>query len=61
MQARQIQIVVARDMRHRLATGEAAVDFCTLEMLAGLTVSHGPESLKGQVLLNGKDQVKVMG
>ena len=33
MQARQVQIIVARDLRHRLAGGEAAVDFRALEML----------------------------
>jgi hypothetical protein len=33
MQARQIQIVVARDLRHRLTGGEAAVDLRMLEML----------------------------
>ena len=34
--------MVARDLRHRLATGETAVDFRALEMLACLTVSHAP-------------------
>ena len=34
MQARRVQIMVARDLRHRLAGGEAAVDLRALEMLA---------------------------
>ena len=42
MQARQVQIIVARDLRHRLAGGKAAVDFRALEMLACLTCSHAP-------------------
>ena len=39
MQARRVQIMVARDLRHRLAAGEAAVDFRALEMLACVTIS----------------------
>jgi hypothetical protein len=30
MQARRVEIIVARDMRRRLAGGEAAVDFGSL-------------------------------
>ena len=33
MQARQVQIIVARDLRHRLAGGKPTVDLRTLEML----------------------------
>ena len=41
MQARRVQIVVARDLRHRLASGEATVDFRALEMLArGANSAH---------------------
>ncbi|MGA9499711.1 MAG: hypothetical protein WBV52_05715, partial [Pseudolabrys sp.] len=39
MQARRVHIMVARDLRHRLAGGEAAVDFRALEMLACATIS----------------------
>jgi hypothetical protein len=39
MQARRVQIVVARDLRHRLATGKATVDFRALEVLACATIS----------------------
>ena len=43
MQARQKQIVAAREVGHRLATREAAVDFRALEMLArgALVVQEG--------------------
>jgi hypothetical protein len=34
--------MVARNLRHRLAGGEAAVDLRALEMLACFTVSHAP-------------------
>ena len=39
MQARQSQVIVARDLRHRLAGGKAAVDLRTLEMLTSRTLS----------------------
>jgi len=34
MQTRHVQLIVARNLRRRLAGGEAAVDFVALEMLA---------------------------
>jgi hypothetical protein len=34
MQARQVDLIVARDLRHRLAAGQAAVDFGALNALA---------------------------
>ena len=37
MQARQVQIIVTRDLRHRLATRDTAVDFRALSVLAGVT------------------------
>ncbi|MGB6588580.1 MAG: hypothetical protein WBE93_21775, partial [Pseudolabrys sp.] len=41
MQARHVQIIVARDLGDRLATREAAVDFRALEMLArGANSAH---------------------
>ena len=45
MDARNRQVIVARDSRRRLAGGKAAVDFGALEMLACLTCSHAPKSL----------------
>ena len=39
MQARRVHIMVARDLCHRLAGGEAAVDLRALEMLACATIS----------------------
>jgi hypothetical protein len=39
MQARRVQIMIARDLCHRLAGGEAAVDLRALEMLACATIS----------------------
>lgn len=39
MDARHCQVIVARDLRHRLAGGEAAVDLGTLEMLTTRTRS----------------------
>ena len=39
MQARWIELVVARDLRRRFAGGEAAVDFGALEVLASLATS----------------------
>ncbi|MGC1573171.1 MAG: hypothetical protein WA750_13810, partial [Pseudolabrys sp.] len=41
MQARQVQIIVARDLRHRLATRDTAVDFGAFKMLArGANSAH---------------------
>ena len=39
MQARRVQIMVARDLRHRLAGGKPTVDFRALEMLTCATIS----------------------
>ena len=39
MQARRVQIMVARNLCHRLAASEAAVDFRALEMLTCATIS----------------------
>ena len=39
MQARRVEIIVARNLCHRLAASEAAVDFRALEMLTCATIS----------------------
>ena len=39
VEARPVQVIIVRDMRRRLAGGEPAVDFGTLDMLACLTCS----------------------
>jgi hypothetical protein len=39
VQARQVQIIVMRNLRRRLAGSEAAVDLRALEMLACATIS----------------------
>jgi hypothetical protein len=40
LQARRAQLIGVRDLRHRLAGGEAAVDFRTLQVLTCLARSH---------------------
>ena len=39
MQARRVELIVARDLRRRLAGGKAAVDLGALQMLARLATS----------------------
>ena len=54
MQARQIQIMVARDLRHRLAGGEAAVDLRALQMLTTRTLSTHNVEINMGILIKRK-------
>jgi hypothetical protein len=51
MQTRQVQIIVARDLRRRFPGGEAAVDLGPLEMLARATRSRHARTISGKSLL----------
>jgi len=52
--------MVARDLRHRLAGGEPAIDLRALKMLACVACSHA-RITNSRVLLISKGQVKVCG
>src|SRR5262245_54437143 len=58
MQTRQIQIIVARDLRHWLARREAAVDLRALEMLATRTRSTHNVGKNMGVLSNCKEKCR---
>ena len=51
MQARRVQLIVARDLRRRLAGGEAPVDLGPLEMQACATRSGHAPRLKPRYLM----------
>ena len=54
MQARQVQIIVARDLRHRLAGGKPTVDLRTLEMLTARTLSTHNVEINMGILIKRK-------
>jgi hypothetical protein len=54
MQARSVQVMVARDHGRRLARGEAAVDLGPLEMLTCFTGSAYACDTSTRVLVKGK-------